>query len=47
MSARRWVPRVGRWAACGLGVLACAAVFRAWLAPENLTSWLLLASFCG
>ncbi|CAD5105954.1 hypothetical protein [Zestomonas carbonaria] len=36
-----------RMLAALLVALICAAVFRAWLAPENVTAWLRMASgFC-
>ncbi len=45
----RWRVAV-RWKTC-LSVLlflaACLSVFEAWLAPENIASWLLLQSFCS
>lgn len=35
------------WWRYGLAVAACAAVFRAWLDPQHVASWLLLSVFCS
>lgn len=38
-----------RWLATLLWGLVCAAIFRAWLAPENTAAWLqlLMPGFCS
>ena len=42
----RLVARCKPWLRASLLAAACALVFAAWLAPQNVTSWLLLSSFC-
>ena len=40
---------VGRWKTwlwASLLAAACALVFAAWLAPQNVASWPVLSSFC-
>lgn len=44
---RRVTARWGRWLSALLLLLVCAAIFRGWLTPENVASWLLLISFCS
>jgi len=50
MKAQR-LARWGRWLlpflAPGLLLALCAAVFSAWLSPQNVAAWLMLSSFCS
>ena len=39
--------RWGRWLAPCLLLALCAAVFSAWLSPQNVAAWLMLSSFCS
>ena len=45
---RRRVNTRGRnWLPVLLLLLVCVPIFRGWLAPENVASWLQLLSFCS